>query len=406
MKKTLNFIIAVTIGLSVSICTAILYYSSVLPDSYYVNDKAELNLSANFPITAVSNNIESASLISAENSGKGENTEKATLKLFGLVPLKEVEVIEAETPMLTPGGTPFGIKILIDGVMVVGMGEVNSDKGVEAPAIDAGIEEGDIIISISGEEVNSNEDIQTIISDSDGETVEIIVSRNSKEMTLELTPAYSGSDNCYQAGMWVRDSSAGIGTVTFYDNSTGFFGGLGHPVCDIDTGEILPLSSGDVVDVDITGVKRSTEGTAGELQGIFASDEPVGSLYENNQYGVFGTLENSPSSFSALPMGLKQDIQLGEASILTTIDGDEPKEYSISIEKIDYRSENSNKNMVIKITDEKLLSLTGGIVQGMSGSPIIQNGKLIGAVTHVFVNEPTKGYAIFCENMYEYGIKK
>ena len=205
--------------------------------------------------------------------------------------------------------------------------------------------------------------------------------------------------------MWVRDSSAGIGTVTFYDESTGLFGGLGHPVCDVDTGGILPLSSGDVVDVNITGVRKSTEGNAGELQGIFVSDKACGTLYTNNQYGVFGALKNCPSPYSPIPMGLKQEIQLGEASILTTIDGDKPQEYSISIEKIDYRSDNSNKNMVIKITDEKLLSLTGGIVQGMSGSPIIQNGKLIGAVTHVFVNEPTKGYAIFCENMYEYGCK-
>jgi len=400
MKKTLNFIIAAAIALSTGIFTAILYYSSILPDSYYVNDDTELNLSANFPITAVSENIESALMISPQNS-----CEKATLKLFGIVPLKQVDVIEAETPMLIPGGTPFGIKILTEGVMVVGMGEVNSDKGMVSPAADAGIEEGDIIVSVSGEDVSSNDDIQTIISQSDGVSVEIVVNRNDRMLKFELTPAYSSSDNCYQAGMWVRDSSAGIGTVTFYDESTGLFGGLGHPVCDVDTGGILPLSSGDVVDVNITGVRKSTEGNAGELQGIFVSDKACGTLYTNNQYGVFGALKSCPSPYSPIPMGLKQEIQLGEASVLTTVDGDKPQEYSISIEKIDYRSDNSNKNMVIKITDEKLLSLTGGIVQGMSGSPIIQNGKLIGAVTHVFVNEPTKGYAIFCENMYEYGCK-
>lgn len=400
MKKTLNFVIAAVIALSTGVFTAILYYSSILPDSYYVNDNNELNLSANFPITAVSDNIESASLISPENS-----SETATLKLFGIVPLKQVDVIEAETPMLIPGGTPFGIKILTQGVMVVGMGEVSSDKGMVSPAADAGIEEGDVIVSVSGRDVSSNDDIQTIISESDGVAVEFVVSRNDRILKFSLTPAYSSSDNCYQAGMWVRDSSAGIGTVTFYDESTGLFGGLGHPVCDVDTGGMLPLSSGDVVDVDITGVRKSIKGNAGELQGIFISDNACGTLFANNEYGVFGALKNCPSPYQAIPMGLKQEIQLGEASILTTVDGSQPQEYSISIEKIDYRSDNSNKNMVIKITDEKLLSVTGGIVQGMSGSPIIQNGKLIGAVTHVFVNEPTKGYAIFCENMYEYGCK-
>jgi len=403
MKKTLNFIIASTITLSVSICTAILYYSSVLPDSFHVNSSRELNLSANFPITAVAENIESASL-SSEESCHENSSETATLKLFGIVPLKEVEVIKSETPLLIPGGTPFGIKILIDGVMVVGIGEVNSDGKISSPAKDAGIEAGDIIVSIAGQEISSNEDIQEVISESDGNAVEVVINRDEIPLTVELQPAYSKSDNCWQAGIWVRDSSAGIGTVTFYEPSTSRFGGLGHPVCDVDTSEILPLSSGEVVGVDITGVKKSSQGNAGELQGMFSSDNAIGSLYANNEYGVFGTLDNCPSCSDAIPMGLKQEIQLGEASVITTIDDGPPQEYSISIEKIDYRSDNANKNMIIKVTDEKLLSLTGGIVQGMSGSPIIQNGKLIGAVTHVFINEPSKGYAVFCENMYEYGL--
>lgn len=406
MRKTMNFVIAGTIGFSVSICTVILYYSSVLPDSYYVSDMKSLDLSAGFPITAVSNNIEADAVVMSGGSEDIKQSDKAMLKLFGILPVKEVEVIEAETPMLIPGGMPFGIKIMTEGVMVVGMGEVNSSDGVQSPAADAGIEEGDVIISMSGEEVYSNEDIQAIISGFDGTAIEVIIERDSKRMTKELIPVYSESNNCYQAGMWVRDSSAGIGTVTFYDMSTGRFGGLGHPVCDIDTGEILPLSSGDVVDVDITGVKKGMEGMAGELQGMFISDNAAGKLYANNEYGVFGSMApDKYAGIQALPMGMKQEIKIGEAVILTTLDGDEPKEYSIEIEKIDYRSDNYNKNMVIRVTDKELLEKTGGIVQGMSGSPIIQNGKLIGAVTHVFVNEPSKGYAIFSENMYEHGIK-
>lgn len=406
MRKTMNFIIAGSIGLSVSICTAILYYSSVLPDSYYVSDKRSLDLSAGFPITAVSNNPEADAVIMSADISNSGKTDKATLRLFGILPVKEVDVIEEETPMLIPGGMPFGIKIMTEGVMVVGMGEVNSLDGMKSPAADAGIEEGDVIISMSGEEVYSNEDIQNIISNSDGTVIEVIIERNSKRITKELLPVYSQSDNCYQAGMWVRDSSAGIGTVTFYDASTGRFGGLGHPVCDVDTGDILPLSSGEVADVEITGVKKSMEGIAGELQGMFISDNPSGELYANNEYGVFGNIDSERySGMREIPMGMKQEIKLGEAVILTTLDGDEPQEYTIEIEKIDYRSDNYNKNMVIKVTDEELLEKTGGIVQGMSGSPVIQDGKLIGAVTHVFVNEPSKGYAIFSENMYEHGIK-
>lgn len=404
MRKKMNFVIAGTIGISVAICTAIVYYSSVLPDSYYVSDRTNLDLSAGFPITAVSSNTRSADAVIMQNE-KHNNKDIATLKLFGIVPVKDVEVIESETPMLIPGGMPFGIKITMNGVMVVGMGEVNSADGMKAPALSAGIEEGDVIISMSGQAVYSNEDIQDIIADYDGTAIEVVIERSSKQITTELIPAYSESDNCYQAGMWVRDSSAGIGTVTFYDASTGRFGGLGHPVCDIDTGEILPISVGDVVDVDITGIKKGMEGIAGELQGMFISENSAGNLYANNQYGVFGDIDAGKyTGLEAIPMAMKQEIRLGEAYILTTLDGDEPEEYSIEIEKIDYRSDNFNKNMVIRVTDRKLLEKTGGIVQGMSGSPIIQDGKLIGAVTHVFVNEPTKGYAVFCENMYEHGI--
>ncbi len=393
MKRSLSFIIAVTIALSVILFTAVLYYSSILPDRFYVNETTGIEFSENIPV--ISEEVKSASFNPAGNYVK----DKATLKLFGILPVKEVEVIQSQTPMLVPGGTPFGIKIMIDGVMVIGVGEVNSQNGTKTPATDAGIETGDIIVSIAGQEVDSNEDIQEIISESDGNSVEVVVRREEKQLEFQLEPAYSESDNCYQAGMWVRDSSAGIGTITFYDASTGYFGGLGHPVCDTDTGEIIPISSGEVAEVNITGVKKSTEGHAGELQGIFTSSKSVGKLFMNNEYGIFGTLDKKIEN-TAIPMGLKQEIKTGEAVVLTTIDGNKPEKYKIMIEKIDYSNNNINKNMVIRITDENLIEKTGGIVQGMSGSPIIQNGKLIGAITHVFVNDPQRGYAVFCENMY------
>ena len=230
------------------------------------------------------------------------------------------------------------------------------------------------------------------------------INRDGREITFELTPVFSEYSRTYQVGMWVRDSTAGIGTMTFYEPSSGAFGGLGHPICDIDTGSVIPISSGEIVDVKINNVKKGYEGVPGELQGSFISGDAIGILNKNNKYGVFGSLLIKPDTSKAIPMGLKQDVRVGEATILTTVDGTIPKEYSISIEKIDYRNNDTAKNMVIKITDKELLEKTGGIVQGMSGSPIIQDGKLVGAVTHVFVNDPSKGYGVFTENMYELGL--
>nr|MDE5620074.1 SpoIVB peptidase [Ruminococcus sp.] len=207
--------------------------------------------------------------------------------------------------------------------------------------------------------------------------------------------------------MWVRDSIAGIGTMTFFNKTTGEFAGLGHPVCDSDTGELVPIYSGEAVPVEITDAKKGSKGIPGELHGQFMYGGSFGILNRNNSCGVYGML--SESAVQALSvnceqykMGYRQDVKTGEAEILTTVSGDIPQKYKIEIEKIDYNSAESTKNMVIRITDKELLDRTGGIVQGMSGSPIIQDGKLIGAVTHVFVSDPTKGYAIFAENMAEY----
>ena len=230
------------------------------------------------------------------------------------------------------------------------------------------------------------------------------INRDGRHITFELQPVFSEYSRTYQVGMWVRDSTAGIGTMTFHEPSSGSFGGLGHPICDIDTGGVIPISSGEIVNVQINNVKKGYEGIPGELQGSFISGDAIGILSKNNEYGVFGNLFTQSDTSKAMPMGLKQDVEVGEATILTTVEGTIPKEYNISIEKIDYRNNDTAKNMIIRITDEELLDKTGGIVQGMSGSPIIQNGKLVGAVTHVFVNDPAKGYGVFTENMYELGL--
>ena len=396
MKKIIKSITAVLGAVCLSICTVTGYYANTLPDSYYAESGEELSLNTALAVEAVSSETELAA------SRTLPATNMASLRLFGVIPIKNVEVINVDTPMLTAGGYPFGIKLLMDGVMVIKLGEIETSAGMRAPAAEAGIHEGDVIISLNGKKVFSNEEIQKIIAESGGEPVEIKLMRGGDEISLLLKPVHCEAENVYKAAMWVRDSSAGIGTITFYEPSSGCFGGLGHPVCDGDTGEILPLSKGDVVDVNICGVKKGFVGVPGELQGNFVGDT-IGSLYLNNRYGVFGKLNESlPEEAEEIPMGLKQDAEVGEATILSTIGDGAPGEYSINIEKISGKSKDNSKNMVIRVTDKELLEKTGGIVQGMSGSPIIQNGRLIGAVTHVFVNDPSKGYAIFCENMYAF----
>ena len=373
------------------------YYAYTLPDSFYVEEGTSLSIRTAVPIepVAAENVMESLAhaTLPASNS--------VSLRLFGMIPIKNVEVTAVDAPLLVPGGDPFGIKLLMDGVMVVGMGDVACTTN-RCPAERAGIEVGDVILSVDGKTVRSNEELQSVIAAADGAPVRVKLRRGTCVLEVSLSGSYSEVEECYQAGMWVRDSTAGIGTVTFYEPESGRFAGLGHPVCDADTGEIIPLSSGEVVRVCINVVTRGTQGAAGALQGYFTSPDAIGTLYLNNRCGVFGTLSTPHSGIGAIPLGMKQEITEGAATIYTTIEGETPREFDIHIEKVDYKSDNT-KNLILEITDPELLERTGGIVQGMSGSPILQNGKLIGAVTHVFVNDPTHGYGVFAESMYSYG---
>lgn len=400
MKKIIKASAGLLTAVIVSLFSVTGYYAVKLPDSFYVQKGKNLELS-----TKLSIDTKSDTALPSFASGKLLSAESTELRLFGLIPVKDVEIQTIETPMLIPGGEPFGIKLLMEGVMIVGMGEIKTDSGMICPAKDCGLEEGDIIISVNNENIESNAQIQKIVSESHGDFIEVVYTHDGKKNTAMLKPAESVIDKSYKAGIWVRDSMAGIGTVTYYEADTGRFGGLGHAVCDTDTGEMIPISSGEVSDVTITEVLKGASGVPGELHGEFTSILSSGAIYYNNKYGVYGEMFEAQDSSKAIPMGLKQEIEKGEAVIYTTIDKSGPKAYSISIEEIDYNN-SGTKNMVIKVTDKELIEKTGGIVQGMSGSPIIQNGKIIGAVTHVFVNDPLMGYGIFCENMYESGTKE
>lgn len=325
-----------------------------------------------------------------------------SMSLFGAIPVKNININQEEAPTLIAGGNPFGIKLLMEGVMVTGMGDIDS----VCPAEDAGIETGDIITLADNQPVMSNSALQSIINNSKGKSVELSVKRGGEVFNVDLKPVYCKKSGTWKGGMWVRDSIAGIGTMTFIDKATGRFAGLGHPVCDSTTGELIPIHSGEAVPVVITDMKKGSAGIPGELHGEFTRLPVYGTLTQNSDSGVFGSLSDLSSQIlcgdaQEYKMGYRQDITTGEAYILTTVSGSEPEKYSIEIEQIDYNSKESTKNMIIRITDEELLKTSGGIVQGMSGSPVIQNGKLIGAVTHVFVADPTRGYAIFAENMFE-----
>lgn len=396
MKRCLKALSGATILFLISICIAIVYYTVELPDSYEVTEGTILKIDSVDNVTSTPTSLE----VQSVSSNANPLNEVSTLKLFGVIPIKNVTVNTVEPLLLIPSGEPFGIKLTMDGVLVVGIGEVDNPSDLHAsPAKDSGIQKGDVIVSLNGTQVDSSQALQDIVSESNGDTLEVLLRRDDELIETSVTPVFSEGSQTFEAGMWVRDSSAGIGTITYYLEDGVTFGGLGHPVCDVDTGEVISIATGEVAPVTINGVKCGVSGSPGELIGSFTSSRSIGNIALNTTCGIFGTMDTTTTLTTAIPMGFKQDVSLGEATILTTIDGNTPKEYTISIEKVDYNSDEISKNMVIRITDPELLEETGGIVQGMSGSPIIQNGRLIGAITHVFINDPTKGYAIFCENM-------
>lgn len=303
---------------------------------------------------------------------------------------------------LIPGGNSFGVKIYADGLIAVGFNDVECDDGAKNPALDAGLKQHDIITKADGKSVTTAEDFVRLIEKSGGKDIALEFKRDGKQMKATVRPVLSSKDGKYRIGMWLRDSTAGIGTVTYVDPENLCFGGLGHGICDSSSGELVPLSHGSIADVDINSVSRGTSGTPGELKGSFSSGKR-GSLTSNTQNGVFGMYSSLPSALKkreAVGIGTRDEIHDGDAVIYSTLGDDGIGEYTVKISDID-RGDNSSKSFAVTVTDSRLIERAGGIVQGMSGSPIIQDGKLVGAVTHVLVSDPTKGYGIFIENMLE-----
>ncbi|MEE1056593.1 MAG: SpoIVB peptidase [Acutalibacteraceae bacterium] len=372
------------------ICTFVLgigtILGNILPSKYYVTKTGSESLS-----------VYGVTLNSYKNNNEGV---AGKLMLGNIIPIKNVEINIRDNEKVIPCGTPFGIKLFTKGVMVVKTDKIIVDNKTYNPARDSGIEIGDIITKVNSQEVNFTEDLPVIVNESNGNSITLTIVRDNKEIVKNIIPVNTGDDS-YKIGVWVRDSSAGIGTMTFYHPESHAFGGLGHGICDVDTGTLLPMAQGEVTGAEIESITKAKAGVAGTLNGYHCDNGCTGYVISNCGSGVFGYINQSPIDHSEMTVAYKQQVKTGKAQIITTLDNGSPQYYDIEIESINYNEHAKTKNIVIKITDVDLLNKTNGIVQGMSGSPIIQDNRLVGAVTHVFVNEPNRGYGIFAENMIE-----
>lgn len=362
------------------------FYLFNIPKRIYINENAES--------IKVSNNI----FIKDSKINK----DKLELKLLGFIPIKSISVSKIKDLEVYPGGLNVGIKISTKGVLVVGHSNIDSVEGkIESPAKASGIELGDIITKINGEEIENSRDLSQKIGNLEEDKISIEYMRNGINNKKELELQKENDE--YKLGLWVRDSTAGIGTLTFYDKKSNLFGALGHPITDGDTNRPFNIKEGNLLNSSIISIKKGEKGSPGELKGLFLNERKnIGKIDKNTESGIFGAgsddlinnIYNKP-----IKVGFRSEIKEGPAKIITTIDENGPKAYDIEILKLLSQEEPGAKSMVIKVVDEELLEKTGGIVQGMSGSPIIQDDRLIGAVTHVLINKPDIGYGIYIEWM-------
>lgn len=325
----------------------------------------------------------------------------------GIPPARAAEVSAmagaAQPRMVIPVGRAVGIKLFSDGVLVVGFSQIPAAEGQSIPAKSCGLKEGDIITHINASEVDTIEEVQEQLSQIGGEEMSIRALRDGKTVQVTAQAVKCTTDGSYKLGAWLRDSMAGIGTVTYYDPATGEFGALGHGVNDVDTAQLMPLESGGVLNASVTDVKKGAKGEPGELHGEFDTSKDIGSLYANTGHGIFGVLDSGElSRMAPVEVARPEQVEVGPAYIYSNVSGDRVERYQVEITKL-FSREDDGRDMMVKVTDAALLEQTGGIVQGMSGSPIVQNGRLVGAVTHVLVGDPTQGYGILAQRMLETG---
>lgn len=395
------------LGAVLSALIAALNYSPVMrlartmPDSFFAQDVEELDLK----LGSVSDSygLRRAAMVSAsKDETLGEQT--VSLKLFGILNVKSVPAYIGEKCRLYPCGNAIGISILTQGVLVVGNGSFTNASGHRCePSKQAGLKPGDIILEVSGMKVTTSEELQIALN-ANPAAAQLTIDRNGKRHTISVIPEAGADGNC-RIGAWVRDSTVGIGTLSFMEADGNGITALGHAVIDSDTGTLIRVRDGEIVYATIVGVAKGIEGLPGELQGTFSSaSRRIGKITGNGELGICGVADSSIEELKAngaIPVAFPDEVHIGDASIYSTVDNGAVREYSCRIIKTSRQSEPGQKGLVVEITDERLLSSTGGIVQGMSGSPIIQDGMLAGVITHVFINDPSKGYGAYAYWMYE-----
>lgn len=388
----------------------ILIYSYVLsitnlPDEIVIFEGEKISIKTLTGIK-IKNKSENTIETSSNNNKSLEKTaQKATLEvsLFDSINLKNVDVEILPKTKVIPVGNVAGVKLYTSGVLVVGMSEIEGDDNKKyKPYENSGIKEGDTIVQIDQKQINTTEELIEKVNESQGKDLKIKYIHEKETKECSIVPAKTNGSQ-YKLGLWVRDSAAGVGTVSFYEPSSKTFGALGHGITDIDTNELINIASGEFVTTRILNITKGESGNPGKIQGTVENQSNIGKIYKNSKFGIYGKVDNlsilNIDTSKEMDVALREEIKTGKATILCSLDNQKPQEYEIEIEKIYKENNYDNKSMQIKITDQKLLEKTGGIIQGMSGSPIIQNGKFVGAVTHVLVNDPTKGYGVFGDIM-------
>lgn len=404
MKKYYHFLRQTTyLGLFLVLAFAVQTFQDAIPNQMYVTYGQTVSYDFDVPVSVVLK--EDSAEVFDNFSGSipgGENPSyTVTCKLFGIFPVKDVEVMLVEGDTVYASGMPIGIYAKTSGVLVIDTGVVTDASGKQCRPAENRVKSGDYIVSVNGEKVQEKEELIEKI-DLYGEGKEVLgVRRNEEYIEVSMEPVKSDSGH-YMLGIWVRDDLAGVGTLTYYDRN-GEFGALGHAVSDGDTGTLMDMSDGWIYQTNIIGIRKGENGNPGELSGIidYSKDCCLGTITENTPLGIHGKLDGNLDKLrtsTSYEVSYKQDIKLGTAYIVSSLTG-ETCMYEIDIKSLDYSGREENKGILFQVTDEKLLSITGGIVQGMSGSPIVQDGKVIGAVTHVFVSDASMGYGIFIEKM-------
>ena len=343
-------------------------------------------------------------LETASTSNEGLNFTHIDVKLFGTLNVKETNITKIEDAEVVPIGKVIGLKLYTNGVLVVGMGEIEDENNiVNRPYEKADIQEGDTILEVNEQEIENISSLKKIINSSNGENLKLKILREGSIITSNILPVKTGKEE-YKLGLWVKDAATGVGTISFYEPKTNSFAVLGHGITDSDTGNLINIDYGELVTSKILSIKKGESGDPGEVRGTIINQQTIGEVSKNTDFGVYGNLENLTSLnidvSKSIKVASREEIKIGEAKILCATDSSNTvKEYSIEIEKIYLENNSNNKSMLIKIKDEELLAKTGGIIRGLSGAPIIQNGKFIGAVTNVLVSSPEIGYAIFGDLM-------